>query len=160
MPNAKLRLSLGRSGNNLIENYMYTTSVSGGDRNFVSILDPNAMGNTYVGQGGNITAMYFPRIPNPNISWETTSEINFGLDVDLFQDKLDVSLDIYSRTTSDMLLNQELTMISGFPSQLVNIGELGAKGIELSINSNPIQTEDFNWNVAFNISSNKTKISL
>tara|TARA_B100000674_G_scaffold496798_1_gene528181 strand:- start:3456 stop:4670 length:1215 start_codon:yes stop_codon:yes gene_type:complete len=137
---------------------MYTTSVSGGDRNFVSILDPNDMGNTYVGQVGNITAMYFPRIPNPNISWETTSEINFGLDVDLFQDKLDVSLDIYSRTTSDMLLNQELTMISGFPSQLVNIGELGAKGIELSINSNPIQTEDFNWNVAFNISSNKTKI--
>lgn len=158
MPNAKLRLSLGRSGNNLIENYMYTTSVSGGDRNFVSILDPNDMGNTYVGQGGNITAMYFPRIPNPNISWETTSEINFGLDVGLFQDKLDVSLDIYSRTTSDMLLNQELTMISGFPSQLVNIGELGAKGIELSVNSNPIQTEDFNWNVAFNISSNKTKI--
>ena len=38
---------------------MYTTSVSGGDRNFVSILDPNDMGNTYVGQGGNITAMYF-----------------------------------------------------------------------------------------------------
>ena len=158
MSNAKLRVSMGQAGNNQILDYLHSNTVVAGTGNFVTIIDPNLSDDFYIGTDGNVIAMHSEKLGNPDISWETTTEINVGLDLGLLQNKLNIGLDVYSRVTSNMLLDQELAMISGYSSQTLNVGKLGAKGIELSINATPVQTKDFRWNLAFNISATRSKI--
>ncbi|MDA0327169.1 MAG: SusC/RagA family TonB-linked outer membrane protein, partial [Bacteroidetes bacterium] len=156
--NAKLRLSFGQAGNNQIQDYLYSNTLAGAERNAIFLPNPGSSGDLYTGSNQNVIALNSPRIANPDVSWETTTEFNLGLDLGLFDNRINVAIDYYKKETSNMLLDQELAMISGYPSQTLNVGRLGAHGIELAINATPIQKEDFSWNLAFNISANRTKV--
>ncbi len=156
--NVKLRISAGQPENNQIQNYLYSNTVAGGERNAIFSQNPSSNGDIYSGSNQNVIAMNSPRIANPNVSWETTTEFNAGLDLGLLDSRINVTVDYYRKRTTDMLLEQELAMISGYPYQTLNVGELGAHGVELSINTRPIQTNDFSWDISFNISSNQTEV--
>src|SRR5690606_22854528 len=96
--------------------------------------------------------------PNPDLKWESTSQINIGLDFRLFN-RLSGSFEWYQKTTKDLLYTYEVPQppyLVG--TMLANVGELSNKGVELTLNANLVNNDNFSWDANFNISHNKQKI--
>ena len=106
----------------------------------------------------NITAMRKSTPANPDLSWETNKSFNAGVDFS-FLKKFSVNVDLYKRITEDMLLKKPVSMTSGFSSNTVNIGAMENKGLEIQLSANVIRNKDWNWNIAGNISFNRTEIT-
>ena len=100
------------------------------------------------------------QLSNPDLSWEKTSQINVGLDVELFQNRLGFEINAYEKYTTDALLEIPVPSYSGFSTYLTNFGEISNRGLELTINSNNISTRDFTWKTSFNISKNVNTIEV
>ena len=96
---------------------------------------------------------------NENLKWETTDQYNVGLDLGFWNDRVSIIADYYIKNTRDLLLQADLAPSSGYASAMMNIGELQNRGIEFSIQTSNIQSKDFQWNSAFNISFNKNEIT-
>jgi TonB-linked SusC/RagA family outer membrane protein len=114
----KLRASLGRTGNSSIGAYQTEGSLSQTFYNFGS-----ATGNGYVPGA----------IPNPNLVWEKTTQLNVGLDFGLLKNRVSGTFDVYREKTSDLLLTRSLPSSTGFTSTLQNVGKTGNAGWELSV---------------------------
>ena len=141
--NLKLRLSYGQTGNNLIPNY-----------GSVSLLGTSS----YVNASTVVNGLRTISISNPNLKWEKTSQYNIGIDLALFKNRVNVTLDAYKSVTNDMLLNVPVPAYTGFTTQLTNIGSMQNKGIELNISTKNIVSGAFNWTTDFNISLNRNKV--
>lgn len=141
----KLRFSYGLTGNSEIGQYRSQSVLPigsypfGGTRNSAVVIDPGSPGN-------------------PDLQWEKTSEYNVGVSFGLFDNRITLDADAYIKKTKALLLNAPLPESSGFNSVYKNIGSLQNKGIELSINTVNIKSENFSWNTGFNISFLKNKI--
>ena len=135
--NLKVRLGWGIVGNDRISNYLsmdlYSSGKYGVGNNTVTVLTPK-------------------QLKNSNLKWEGSTTTNFGIDLGLFDNRLNVTADFFVKNTKDLLLEQSLAHVTGFGSQMQNIGKIQNKGIELSLNSTNIQTKDFTWQTNFNIS--------
>lgn len=97
------------------------------------------------------------QIANPDLSWETTSQADVGVDVGLFNGRLTATADVYLKRTRDLLLNLTIPSTSGFSSAIKNLGRVENKGIELTIFTKNL-TGDFQWNTELNISTNKNSV--
>lgn len=97
------------------------------------------------------------QIENEKLSWETNYNMNLGLDFSLWN-RLNFSLEYYTRTTKNLLMDRPISMTTGFGSYLMNIGEVKNKGIEFEARSTNFQTKDFTWNTSFNIGHNQNRI--
>lgn len=97
------------------------------------------------------------QIENRDLQWETNYNLNIGLDMG-FWDRLNVTLEYYTRTTKNLLMDCPVSMTTGLSSYLMNIGQVKNKGVELEINSKNIVAKDFQWNTTFNLSHNENKI--
>lgn len=95
---------------------------------------------------------------NPDLTWETTTQSNIGIDIALFNNRLALTADAYLKRTTDLLMNVPLPATSPYPFVYRNEGEMTNKGLEFGINSRNFVGEDFNWNTAFNISFNRNKL--
>lgn len=95
---------------------------------------------------------------NPDLSWETTSQYNIGLDFSLFNGRVSGSLEAYQQNTNDLLMDQQLPTASGFDHILVNIGKTRNKGVEVSINTKNVSTKDFKWTTDWIFATNKQQI--
>jgi TonB-linked SusC/RagA family outer membrane protein len=98
------------------------------------------------------------QLENPDLKWESTRQINLGLDLSLFKDRLTIGADVYDKYTSDLLLNLPLATSTGFTSILENAGEMSNKGFEISVSSTNIDRKGFRWTTNFNFSRNINKI--
>jgi TonB-dependent starch-binding outer membrane protein SusC len=98
------------------------------------------------------------QLANPNLTWETTRQIDLGTEFSVLKNRLSVSLDYYNKYTYDLLLAVPVTYSSGFASYTQNYGAVSNKGFEVSFHSINIQTKDFSWTSDFNISHNKNLI--
>ncbi|GAO42493.1 SusC/RagA family TonB-linked outer membrane protein [Flavihumibacter petaseus] len=98
------------------------------------------------------------QLGNDDLRWEKTAQTNVGFDLALFNSRLNVTLDLYKKYTSDLLLQQPLPSSSGFSSYWANIGEISNKGYELTINSVNIRSKGFTWTTSLNISGNRNRI--
>lgn len=98
------------------------------------------------------------QIANPDLKWETTQQLDLGFDLSLFDDRVNIVYDYYSKKTKDLLLAVPVPMSTGFEELVQNYGEVSNKGMEFSITSDIIQQKDVNWNLRFNISGNRNKI--
>ncbi|MBK1438547.1 TonB-dependent receptor [Parapedobacter sp. ISTM3] len=98
------------------------------------------------------------QLANPNLTWETTRQINVGLDLSFFRNRLHITADYYNKYTYDLLLNVPVPYRSGFTSYLQNYGAVRNKGIELALNSVNVANRNFRWSADFNISFNRNKI--
>ncbi|HLR32340.1 MAG TPA: hypothetical protein VK074_07620, partial [Fodinibius sp.] len=101
---------------------------------------------------------YINGIGNSDLAWERTESINVGLDVGLIENRINFSLDYYDSRTTDLLMNRRLPALTGFDNVTVNLGELGNKGFEMSLNSVNISSENLNWSSNFVFSLNRNKI--
>ena len=111
-------------------------------------------GTRYAGGAGIIQT----QIPNPNLKWEKTRQIDVGIDFGLLEDRISGQLDYYIKNTEDLLLQVNIPSTTGFPSQLQNIGAMKNKGIEFQVNSYNL-TGSFKWETTLNFSKNKNTIT-
>jgi TonB-linked SusC/RagA family outer membrane protein len=140
----KLRVSYGITGNDRIPNNRYITTFT----NYSTVLS----------DGGPLQVGIEPSIlPNPNLKWESTAQFDLGLDMGFANDRINATIDIYRKKTSDLLINIPIGQYWGFSTQLINAGSIQNQGIELSINTSNIRSKDFSWNTSFNIAYNKQK---
>ena len=138
----KLRGSWGQTGNFLIPNYAS-----------IGLLSPY----NYVLNNVLVNGIAPATISNDNLTWEKTTQTDFGLDVGLLRDRIYLSADIYRKLTSDLLLNVQVPAAVGFSTALQNIGEVENKGIELTLSTRNI-VGAFTWTTDVNFSSNKNEV--
>ncbi len=98
-------------------------------------------------------------VGDENLTWELNKPMNIGLDFSVLKNRVNVTVDYYIRKSENLLLSVPLSNTSGFGSATRNIGSMENKGLELSLNIIPVQTKDFRWDVDFNFSNNKNKIT-
>ncbi|RRB07808.1 SusC/RagA family TonB-linked outer membrane protein [Larkinella rosea] len=139
----KVRLTYGATGNqDGVGNYPAYSLL--GTQNYV-------FGNTVsTGLGPN-------QIANPDLSWETTTQADFGIDVGFLNNRITLTADAYLKRTKDLLLNVTVPSTSGFSSAIKNLGKVENKGLEFSISSRNIDGA-FKWNTDLNFASNRNKV--
>ncbi|UOE46825.1 TonB-dependent receptor [Mucilaginibacter sp. SMC90] len=108
--------------------------------------------------GGDKAGTAPQQLANPNLKWERTAQANVGFDLGLLNNHLNLSVDLYSKQTSNVLLQLPVPDITGYSTYYSNVGKISNKGYEVSISSNNIKTKDFSWSSSFNISGNVNKI--
>lgn len=139
----KLRASFGISGNNRIGNYSAIGLLSTG---FYPTGD--AVQNTV-----NPNTM-----PNDDLGWERTRQYNVGFELGLFNNRVRLEGDFYDSQSIDLLLNVPIPTITGYSSQMQNIGKVQNRGMEFTLNTKNFTGGDFTWSSNFNISFNKNKV--
>ena len=117
-------------------------------------------GSQYVfGDGAStVNGQQITSLANPDLSWEKTAGINLGLDFTLWDEKVSGSIDYYQSTTTDLLWNFILPQITGFQSITSNVGEISNTGIEVLLNTTPIKTARFSWDLSINGAANQNRI--
>ncbi len=141
--NLKLRASYGITGNQDIGSFQSLANIGG---------------TQYILGGQRVVGAQPITIANPDLKWEKTAQFDLGIDVAFFKDRLSITADYYNKITSDLLLEKPVPASSGFTTSLQNAGKVGNKGIELSINSVNVKSNDFQWNTGFNITFNRNKV--
>ncbi|MEY8609606.1 TonB-dependent receptor [Parabacteroides segnis] len=146
--NLKLRASWGKLGNQSIDNYlsMSTYNVIPGSSRF------------YMFDGTTQTLMSENVMGNNIITWETSTNLNFGLDVNVFDSRLGFTFDWYNRNTDDILLSLEAPSLLGITPPISNAGKVRNRGWELTVNWQDQVSDDFSYNVSFMLSDVKNKI--
>ena len=148
LSNLKLRLSYGTAGNNRIGSAMFETTYKA------------YSSSKYYGAGNQQNPHYTlnnAQLANPDLKWETTITRNIGLDFGFFNERLTGTLDFYSNSVKDLLVEVPITAI-GYTSMQQNIGETSNKGIELTLNAVILQHKDYSLNFNFNIGVNKNEV--
>ena len=97
-------------------------------------------------------------LANTELKWERTESMNFGVDLGLLEDRIDLTLDYYDMTTTDLLMNRILPRITGFSNITSNLGELGNKGFESTLNTVNISNKALTWRSSLVFSMNRNKI--
>ncbi len=145
---AKFRIGWGRTGNNRV-----------GDFDAISQLNINS-GSGYVwGQGQNfVPGAFQSNLGVPDLRWETTDQLDIGLDFGILNNRIEATIDYYKKQTSDLLLNADTALHTGFERVQQNVGKVENEGLEISINTKNINTEKFKWSTSFNIAFNKNKV--
>ena len=137
----KLKVSLGQTGNDgLPFSWSYT--------------------DIYKLSASTTTSMTpsFQRIGNKDITWETTTALNIGVDFELFKSRLIGSIEYYNKKTTDLLFWFSVPESFGATGYYANIGDKRSQGVELTLSGDIIRNKNITWNVNFNITHNKEKI--
>ena len=96
--------------------------------------------------------------PNNTLRWEKTKTTNIGLDVDVLKNRLGFSFDYYYKKSTDLLANDSMDPTTGASSMTKNVGAIENRGYELSLHGTPVKTKDFNWDIVYNFSYNKSEV--
>ena len=95
---------------------------------------------------------------NPDLHWETSKEINIGLDLGFFGNRLYANIDLYDKVTSGMLWEYSVAVPPVLHNQIANVGSMSNQGIEVLIGGSPIQTKNFEWNTTLTLAHNRNKL--
>ncbi len=137
---AKLRISYGKTGNQGASNFPW--------QGLYGL-------NVYAINPG----FYPSQLENKDLSWETTQQLNFGLDLNLFNSRINIVADYYKKQTSDVLFRINIPETTGFSSVFRNIGNVDNEGYELAINTVNIKTKKLQWKTGITLSFNENMIS-
>lgn len=144
----KFRVSWGITGNENINDYLYSTFYSFGSANA-----SYQFGDSYV-QTLRAAGV------DPSIKWEETSSLNLGVDYGFLNNRLNGSLDVYQKNTRDLLFTVAAPAFTNLSDRiLTNIGEMVNRGVELSLNAVIIDQPNLDWSVGGNIAYNKNEIT-
>ena len=146
----KLRASYGVNGNAAIGNYQWRATYGYGSAVGINGFTENLNYNSQTGSAPNSPG-------NADLTWELNKPFDVGIDAGFLNNRINLTLDYYSRTTSQLLLNVPLSRTSGFSSTLANAGAMVNSGFEVTINASPFRGA-FNWNLNFNAAFNKNSI--
>lgn len=144
---AKVRLSYGQSGNNRIAAYGYTTGYA-----------PPSNAGYGINDVLNYTLTLPSRLGNPFLQWESLTSQNLGFDFSFLKNRINLTVEIYSNTTKNLLIENKIPPTSGYTTQYQNVGSTRNRGVEIQIGSTVVRNKNFNWTANFNIAFNKNKI--
>ena len=146
----KLRLGYGITGQQ---------NINSGDYPYLAVYETNKDGAYYPILGEGTT--YRPNAYNPDLKWEKTTTYNVGLDFGFLNNRINGAVDYYYRKTTDLLNSVFVSAGTNFKNKVLsNVGSLENSGIEFSINSKPVVTTDWTWDLGFNITFNKTELTI
>ena len=138
----RLRASYGETGNNQIGNYASLGVVRDVE---------------YVFNDAAASGRFLNTMGNPTLSWEKTQEVNVGVDAVLY-DNVDLTVDIYQRNTTQLLVNRELPDVAGFDNVTENTGELRNRGIEVGMTTYNVNRDNFRWNSTISFALNQNEV--
>ena len=143
--NLKVRGSYGVSGNQEIGQYESLAQIQP---------------NTTVLNGANQSTLLPSYIGNPNLKWERSIQADLGIELGLLKDRVNLNLDLYHRTTKDLLLQAPIPWSAGETNANVyeNVGSVRNTGIEVNLNTVNIKTANFTWSTNFIVTANKNRI--
>lgn len=136
----KLRVSYGKTGSANFSDFQYATFFKSGSYYF----------------GNNAVAVN--TIPNPDIRWETTYQLDIAADFNLFNNKLRGTLGYFEKKTRDMILERQIIRETGGRTQFANLGDFLNKGFELQLGSDVVNTKNFAYIVDVNITRYRSKV--
>lgn len=141
---AKLRYGFGAVGNNRISDFLY--------------LQLYGVSGQYALNHSILPGFAPTALANPNLKWETNVTRNFGLDLSMFNNRVQFTMDVYKNTAKDLLLSVNIPPTLGYTTQIQNIGSSSNRGVEFQLNTTPVASKGFTWNSNFNISFNKNRV--
>jgi TonB-linked SusC/RagA family outer membrane protein len=151
LSDGKLRISYGQVGNNKVGDFSYLSQYGG-----YTASQGYPLNNVY---SGGVTPYFYG---NAALTWETTTELDLGLNLGFFNDRISLEADYYDKKTSNFLLGVTIPALGGYPnganSEYENVGTISNKGIELTLNTVNVKHNKFSWQSSFNIAFNKNKI--
>lgn len=137
--NGKLRLSYGQTGNSNIGNRTLSYYATGYN---------NVFGET------GVMGVYASQLGNPNLTWETTSEFNIGLDLGFFNNRISATIEYFNRIISDLLVKEKsLPSYNEVTSIAANIGKTKSQGVEFTLNTVNIDQKDWYWSTDLSVST-------
>ena len=146
LSNLKLRASFGVTGNNA----------------GVGPYDTQALANVkyYYNFGSTVANGFGYTMINPDLTWERTTEFNVGVDFGFLDNRINGSVDLYNKNSSDLLMEMQPPLELGSYSGAVvsNVGKVNNKGIEVQLNTNNVRTKDWNWTTSFSFARNINSI--
>ena len=154
----KIRASWGQNGNNRIAKYQYLSTIAlSGDANdsgykFGSDMATSTAGVPQTGAYANI-------VPNPDLTWETSEQLDFGFDARFLNNRLGVNFDWYKKTTKDWLVGGAMVGIMGTNPAVINGGDVKNTGVEIALSWNDRIGKDFSYNVGVNFATNKNEVT-
>ena len=140
----RVRASYGVTGNEGIGNYRSLVTLGSG-------------ANAVIG-GTLLTGVSANQLANPDLKWETSSDINLGVDFAFLDTKITGTVDVYSKTTEDMLVEVNVPQPAVVTTKLDNVGSVENKGIEIFLNSVNMSTKNLTWQTSFNFTSSKNEV--
>lgn len=144
---AKLRTSYGVTGNNRVSDFATLPALT------------SPIGASYsFNNGSPSTGVIQSSLGNSKLKWESTTQIDMGLDLGFLDNRIQFNVDVYRKTTSDLLLNASLPTTTGFTNVFKNIGEVRNEGLELTLTTVNVKSGAFSWNSDINISFNRNKV--
>ena len=142
---AKLSFSYGQTGNNRVGDFVAYQSLAIGDWYSFNnntpawVVAPNAIGNK-------------------DLTWETTTQIDLGYEMSMYNNKVNFRVDLYRKITDDLLLNAKIPYASGYSTAYKNVGKISNEGLEFSFNTINVRTRNFMWTSDFNIAFNRSRV--
>ena len=145
----KIRASWGQNGNSDITNFQYLSTIAFDAQNSY------VFGTDKVTQ---TTGAYANILPNKDISWETSEQLDLGIDARFFNSRLGLAFDYYHKVTKDWLVQAPILASYGTGAPYINGGDIVNKGFEIALNWNE-RIRDFNYGINFNLSHNKNEVT-
>ena len=136
----KLKFSVGQQGNDRIDDFLYVDTYN-------------------INNSNNELSLGFSRKGNKNITWETNTNINLGIEFELLKGRLSGSIEYFNRRTTDMLNRFSVPLSLGYSGYYDNIGDMNNKGVEIDLKYIPVKTRNVTWNIGFNATHYRNKIS-
>jgi TonB-linked SusC/RagA family outer membrane protein len=141
--NLKVRASYGVTGSQAVDRY---ATISKLQREDVFL----ASHTTIYG--------YTALVTNPDLTWESTAQADFGIDVGILNNRISATLDLYNKDTYDLLLQEPMPIVNGGDKVWRNKGKMNNKGVEFSLNVIPVATKDLTWEISANLAKNVNEI--
>jgi len=154
----KIRASWGQNGNKDISKYQYLSTIALSGPNddsgykFGSDMATSVAGSPYTGAYANI-------VPNPDLTWETSEQLDFGFDARFLNSRLGLNFDWYKKTTKDWLIGGQNIAIYGTSPAAINGGDVQNTGVEIALSWNDKIGKDFRYNASVNFATNKNKVT-
>lgn len=144
LSDAKLRAGYGVAGNNRIGDLLYLQ--------LYGVTGEYALNH-------NVQPGFAPSaLANENLKWENTASRSVGLDLGFMQNRIQINIDAYHNRGNDLLLQVAIPPVTGYTSQLQNVGSTSNRGLEFQLNGDVIRGKDFKWTTNFNVSTNRNRV--
>ncbi|MDR0430961.1 MAG: TonB-dependent receptor [Tannerellaceae bacterium] len=143
LSNLKIHTSYGQTGNTEIDVYRSLSLMQA---------------STTLLNGARAATSQMNRMANPDLEWEKTNQFDIGINLGLFNNRINLDLDYYHKNTHDLLLDRPLPFETGFASVYENMGRVDNSGIDILLQTANIQTKNFNWETTINFNYNKNEI--
>lgn len=144
--------------NNLAIRFSYGLSGNQGIGNYQSLAQMSSNSASYVFGGTQVLGFTQTLLPNNDLTWETSAQMDIGTEMEFFKGRLALDANYYKMNTRDLLLQVAIPQQTGYQTTLVNLGKTESSGLEVSLSGDVIRSKNFTWNSTFNLSTNQQTV--